>query len=118
MHAAIVHTCIYEYSSTATVWYYYYQFLVLYSRRCLKTFAFVDTFSTHTYVARARSVHGPSGSYSAVDPDLKSTYCFYAHMHEIMKLNRSKSVCRIHWDGLTRRRSIEIPLTAVGKLAL
>ena len=30
-------------------------------------------------------------------PDLKSTYCFYAHMHEIMKLNRSKSACRIHW---------------------
>ena len=30
-------------------------------------------------------------------PDLKSTYCFYAHMHEIIKLNRSKSACRIHW---------------------
>jgi len=49
-----------------------------------------------------------SGSYSAVEsnilvffhPDLKSTYCFYAHMHEIMKLNRSKSVCRIHWEDL------------------
>ena len=31
-------------------------------------------------------------------PDLKSTYCFYAHMHEIMKLNRSKSACTIHWE--------------------
>ena len=55
----------------------------------------------------------PSGSYSAVEsceqkiniliffhPDLKSKYCFYAHMHEIMKLNRSKSACRIHWGTL------------------
>ena len=52
-----------------------------------------------------------SGSYSArlraasrrkvfFHPDLKSTYCFYAHtrMHEIMKLNRSKSAYRIHWE--------------------
>ena len=28
---------------------------------------------------------------------IKSTYCFYAHMHEIMNLNRSKSACTIHW---------------------
>ena len=29
--------------------------------------------------------------------DLKSTYCFYAYMHEIMNLNHSKSACTIHW---------------------
>eukprot|EP01048_Picozoa_sp_COSAG05_P001502 COSAG05_NODE_50_length_24118_cov_89.534036_18_plen_126_part_00 len=28
-----------------------------------------------------------------VHPDLKSTYCFYAYMHEIMNLNHSKSAC-------------------------
>ena len=35
---------------------------------------------------------------------LKSTYCVYAHMHEIMKLNRSKSACRIHWARHTAHR--------------
>ena len=35
-----------------------------------------------------------------VHPDLKSTYCFYAYMHEIMNFNHSKSACTIHWASM------------------
>ena len=44
----------------------------------------------HPHAAKLTPAHGAQ----IVHPP---TYCFYAHMHEIMKLNRSKSACRIHW---------------------